>query len=151
MTNLPDNLVSTVEMEDLVPFTLPSGMETVSPGTITAQAAPGMTVLGFQSVAFSFFEPGGRDHLLPGRPLEQTQGLRRPQGAEGAGGFILLRGFDARFVTDGGQNLTDRPFGKLRIILGFRDGGIMCRVELTDENLDDPIKIDVFGLVVFVG
>lgn len=96
---------------------------------------------------FDFFEPGGPDHLLPGRPLEQTATIVRPSGA---GFMVCLNLINGAFVTNGGANLTQRPLGQFNVSAGFRDPNtLVCRVRLTDENMDDPIRIQVRGAVLF--
>lgn len=102
-----------------------------------------VNVVGFD---FFFDEPGGRDHLLPGRPLEQTRPIDIPSGA----GFIVsVAQFSGSFVTDGGVHLTERPLGQFQISVGIRDGNtIVCRVRLTDSNMDDAVKISVRGSVL---
>lgn len=95
---------------------------------------------------FDFVEPGGPDHLLPGRPLEQTQIINRPRGA---GFTVSLAGFSGLFFTDGGASLTQRPLGQFEVFTGIRDFNVLvCRVRLTDENSDDPIHIQVSGTVL---
>ncbi len=105
------------------------------------------SIIGVTPFTFTFFEPGGTNNLLPGRPLEQTQTVNRPRGA----GFVVsLAGFNHAFVTDGGNTLTERPVGQLFVSTGIRDENILvCRVRLTDENSDDPIRITVRGTVLF--
>lgn len=105
------------------------------------------SIVGVVPFSFTFFEPGGTDHLLPGRPLEQTQTVNRPRGA---GFMVSLSGFSGAFVTNGGNLLTQRPFGQFEVFAGIRDVNVLvCRVRLTDENSDDPIKINVRGTVLF--
>ncbi|MFA7440481.1 MAG: hypothetical protein WCZ66_05870 [Sphingomonadaceae bacterium] len=104
------------------------------------------TIAGIVSFSFDFDEPGGRDHLLPGRPLVQTQTLDRPRGS----GFVVgLSGFNAAFVT-GGNFLTQRPLGQFRVNVGIRNfNELVCSVRLTDENMDDAIRVIVRGTVMF--
>ncbi|WOJ91276.1 hypothetical protein RZS28_08485 [Methylocapsa polymorpha] len=105
------------------------------------------SIVGVAPFFFDFFEPGGPDHLLPGRPLEQTQTVNRPRGS----GFVVgLNSFNGAFVTDGGNTLTQRPLGQFEVFAGLRDFNVLvCRVRLTDENSDDPIRIQVSGWVLF--
>jgi hypothetical protein len=107
------------------------------------------SILSVQGFFFDFFEPGGPDHLLPGRPLEQTTTVNRPQGS---GFLVCLNMINGAFVTDGGANLTERPLGQFNVVVGLRDPNIIvCHVRLTDENSDDPIRIQVRGAVIFFG
>jgi hypothetical protein len=103
-----------------------------------------VNIVGF---FFVFDEPGGPDHLLPGRPLEQTTTIVRPSGA---GFMVSLASFNGYFYTDGGAHLTERPLGQFLVSAGFRDPNtLVCRVRLTDSNSDDPIHIEVSGTVLF--
>ena len=103
-----------------------------------------VNIVGF---FFDFFEPGGPDHLLPGRPLEQTTTIIRPTGA---GFMVCLNLINGAFVTNGGGVLTERPLGQFLVNAGFRDPNtLVCRVRLTDSNSDDPIRIQVRGAVLF--
>jgi len=103
-----------------------------------------ISVVGF---FFDFFEPGGTNNLLPGRPLEQTRRIIRPRGA---GFMVCLNMINGAFVTDGGTSLTQRPLGQFLVRAGFRDPDtLVCRVRLTDENMDDAIRIQVRGAVLF--
>jgi hypothetical protein len=105
------------------------------------------TIIGVTPFFFDFFEPGGPNHLLPGRPLEQTQTVNRPRGS---GFLVSLAGFTGAFVTDGGNVLTNRPLGQFKIWTGIRDFNVLvCRVRLSDENSDDAIRIQVTGTVLF--
>ena len=103
-------------------------------------------IVGF---LFDFFEPGGTNNLLPGRPLEQTRRIQRPRGS---GAAVWLTTISGAFVTGGGRTLTDRPLGQFRVKVGLREPDILvCQVRLTDENMDDAIRIQVRGAVLFFG
>lgn len=105
------------------------------------------SILGGEAFFFDFFEQGGTNNLLPGRPLEQTKVINRPRGS---GFLVSLFQITGAFVTDGGNLLTQRPFGMFHVRVGVRDPNILvCRVRLTDENSDDPIRIQVGGAVLF--
>ena len=98
-------------------------------------------VVGF---FFDFFEPGGTSHLLPGRPLEQTKQFNRPRGS---GFVVVLNLVNGAFVQ--GNTLTERPLGQFLVSAGVRgENTIVCRVRLTDENMDDAIHIQVRGAVI---
>jgi hypothetical protein len=101
-------------------------------------------VVGF---FFDFFEPGGTNNLLPGRPLEQSQAIQLPRGA---GFMVSINSIEGAFVTGNGLAfLTQRPFGKFQVRTGVRNGNsIVCQVRLTDENMDDAIRIRVRGSVL---
>jgi hypothetical protein len=96
---------------------------------------------------FDFFEPGGTNNLLPGRPLEQSRRFTRPPRS---GFFLTLTGISGSFIHPGGT-LTERPLGQFKV--WTRVSGpdtVICRVRLTDENMDDAIHIQVNGLVVLI-
>jgi hypothetical protein len=110
-----------------------------------------MPIVGFFENVFEFLEPGGPNHLLPGRPLEQSVPIRPPRGVPpGAGFFVVLRGFTGAFVSPDGSLLTDRPLGQFSVNVGVRSGALVCRVRLTDENSDDAVRIIVTAYVVFI-
>lgn len=111
-----------------------------------------MPVWGIFENVFEFLEPGGPNHLKPGRPLEQTARIVPPRGTPpGASFFVILRGFTGAFVTPDGQFLTQRPLGLFSVVVGVRDSStLVCRVRLTDENMDDAIRIIVRAYVVFI-
>jgi hypothetical protein len=104
-------------------------------------------IVGFSPFAFDFFNEGGRNNLLPGRPTTQTASF---QGPSGAGAFVVLRSFLGAFVTDGGVNLTERPLGEFDVSVGFANNTTLsCTIRLSDSNGDDPIKVSVRGFIVF--
>jgi hypothetical protein len=105
------------------------------------------SILGGEAFFFDFFEPGGPNNLKPGRPLEQSRRINRPAGS---GFMVSLSQINGAFVTGGGNTLTQRPLGQFNVRVGVRDPNILvCRVRLTDENMDDPIRIQVGGFVLF--
>jgi hypothetical protein len=100
---------------------------------------------------FEFLEPGGPDHLLPGRPLEQSVRIVPPTGTPaGAGFFVVLRGFEGAFVSPDGRFLRERPFGQFRVRVGVISGALVCRVRLTDINMDDAVFIRVHAFAAFI-
>ena len=70
---------------------------------------PIAAIVGVSEFAFDFFNEGGTNNLLPGRPTTQTASFQPPAGA---GAFVCLRTFLGAFVTNGGANLTERPLGR---------------------------------------
>jgi hypothetical protein len=59
-----------------------------------------------------------------------------------------LNGINSAFVN--GAFLGQRPLGQFRVHVGLRDPDIIvCRVRLTDENMDDAIRFQVHGSVMF--
>jgi hypothetical protein len=106
--------------------------------------------VGVVAHTFEFREFGGPDHLLPGRPLSQSIPINIPPGA---GWFVMLRGFGHSFMTNDPPNqLTERPLGEMVAQAGVDVGAgtLVCNVRLTDSNADDPIKIVVDVVVVFI-
>jgi hypothetical protein len=107
---------------------------------------PIRAIIGVSEFAFDFFNEGGTNNLKPGRPTSQTASYN----AGGAPGFIVLRSFNGIFVTDGGTHLTERPLGEFEVDVFFSGPGqITCKIRLTDSNADDPVKVQVRGLIVF--
>jgi hypothetical protein len=108
---------------------------------------PIAAVVGVSGFSFNFFNEGGTNNLLPGRPTSQTASFRPPAGA---GAFVSLNAFLGAFVTNGGANLTERPLGEFEVSVGFAGPTTLsCTIRLTDSNSDDPVKVSVRGLIVF--
>jgi hypothetical protein len=106
-----------------------------------------MIITNVIPLSFDFFEPGGPDHLLPGRPLEQTRAFERPPGS---GFFVALTTVNGAFVHPD-NTLTQRPLGQFLVSLGVRGSNVVvCNVRLTDENMDDAIHIIVRGVLVLL-
>lgn len=106
-------------------------------------------IVGIAPFSFSFFNGGGTDNLLPGRPTTATAPFTFPNGATGA--FICLTSMMGAFVTNGGANLTERALGEMQFDVGFgANNTVSCTVQLSDSNGDDPVKMSVTGLVVFL-
>jgi hypothetical protein len=104
------------------------------------------TIDRIDGFSFVFDEPGGTSHLLPGRPLEQTRRVDRPPGS---GFAVWLSSFSGSFVS--GTMLRQRPLGQFRVSVGIRDTNVLvCRVRLTDENMDDPVRVRVGACVMFL-
>src|SRR5436853_3898449 len=85
----------------VVPFDISTGA--VQPAVLIN------AIVGFSEFAFDFFNEGGTNNLLPGRPTTQEAAFQPP---DGAGALVFLRTFLGAFVTDGGVNLTERPLGE---------------------------------------
>ena len=59
---------------------------------------------------------------------------------------------NGEFVTDGGAKLTQRPLGQFMWSVWVADiGALACEIVLSDDNGDDPIKVDVEGTLLFFG
>ena len=105
-------------------------------------------ILGISRFRFEFFNEGGRNNLLPGRPTTQTKSLPVPPGT--THGVICLQSISGAFVTNGGVNLTERPLGQFAVFLFFGENNtINCEVRLTDSNSDDPVDVFVEGTVMY--
>jgi hypothetical protein len=103
------------------------------------------------SNTFVFSEFGGTSSLLPGRPLSQSVDFT-PPAVPGVGWHVNLQGFRSSFVHPN-STLTQRPLGQLQIFLGLAGRSLttlVCRVRLTDENMDDAIIVRVFANVIFI-
>jgi hypothetical protein len=105
-----------------------------------------MPLVGSFPHTFTFTEFGGTNNLLPGRPLEQSVPFTPPRGAAS---MAVLRGFGGAFIHPN-QTLTQRPLGQFVVSVGLKSGSLVCRVRLTDENMDDPISIWVQAYVAFI-
>jgi hypothetical protein len=102
-------------------------------------------IRGFQGVSFFFDEPGGPDHLVPGRPLQQQKPVDL---LPGDSVIFALMGCSGAFVA--GNSLRERPLGQFMVDLSFaRPNFMVCRVRLTDQNADDPIKFFVNAVALF--
>ncbi len=128
----------------------PGGRPGITPrDTGTGSASPMRrinSVVGFVTVSFDFFNEGGTNNLLPGRPTTKAVGFDNP---ENAGCFIVLNRFESAFVTDGRVHLTARPLGDIKVSLGLVDNKTAsCTVRLTDDNADDPVVVTVTGFVI---
>jgi hypothetical protein len=77
---------------------------------------PITAVVGVSGFSLDFFNEGGSDNLLPGRPTTQTASFTPPRGA---GAFVCLSTILGAFVTNGGANLTERPLGEFEVSVGF--------------------------------
>jgi hypothetical protein len=59
---------------------------------------------------------------------------------------------NGRFVTDGGANITQRPLGQFIWNVYLPESLVLaCEIKLSDENLDDPIQVNVDGTLLFFG
>ena len=107
-------------------------------------------LVGYSSFHFFFFNQGGTDNLLPGRPTQQSLPFMSPPNSGGP--LICVNTLNARFVTDGGAKITQRPLGQFIWSVWVPASGVLaCTIKLSDENLDDPIQVDVEGTLLFFG
>lgn len=121
---------------------LAGDVENSSAGPLTSVTA----IVGFVPVFFDFFNEGGTNNLLPGRPTTQTVSIPNPSGD---GFFVMLRGINSAFVTDGGGVLTARPLGEIQAWLSVPGvNTVACTIMLSDDNGDDPIRVQVSGWAI---
>jgi hypothetical protein len=107
-------------------------------------------LVGYSFFRFFFFNQGGTDNLLPGRPTTQTVPFMSPPNSGGP--LICVSMVNGRFVTDGGAKITQRPLGQFIWNVWVAAAGVLaCEIKLSDENLDDPIKVELAGTLLFYG
>jgi hypothetical protein len=88
------------------------------------------------------------DGQLPGASTTKTIAYEAPFHGT-TPHFISLRSFSGKFVTADGK-LTDRPLGAFGVDVRIAEPGVLaCTVRLSDKNSDDPVEINVHGLIVF--
>lgn len=111
---------------------------------VAAYAIQGVMEFGFN---FSMKTLGGVNSKTPG--MRRTKTLRYSSPMEGTPHFVVVRSFSGKFVKDTGE-LTDRPLGAFEVNVWIRrPGTLACTVRLSDKNSDDPVEVDVRGLIVF--
>ncbi|PEP73412.1 hypothetical protein CN581_29825 [Bacillus toyonensis] len=106
-------------------------------------------VLGGTIVEFGFHNESGPAHLKPGRTMEQRKRVTRPAGANWT--FVGLSSINCAF-TDGNlsaPNLRERPLGQLLASTWVEGDDIVCRMRLTDVNMDDACMMQVIVNVLF--
>ncbi|KEK20763.1 hypothetical protein [Bacillus gaemokensis] len=106
-------------------------------------------VLGGTIVQFGFHNQSGPDHLKPGRPMEQRKRVTRPAGANWT--FVGLSAINCAF-TDGNLSapkMRERPLGQLLAETWVEGDDIVCKMRLTDGNMDDPCWMYVTVNVLF--
>jgi hypothetical protein len=104
-------------------------------------------ISGFSVHLFDFIAPGGPSHLLPGRPMEQTQPLSFPSGSSLT---IALMGVNAIFADDNVVHLRERELGQFRVWTGFRAPNLLvCEVRLTAQAMDQAVRIQVQAIALF--
>jgi hypothetical protein len=107
-------------------------------------------LIGYTFFYFSFFNGGGTGNLSPGRLTTKTAGFMSPPNSGGP--LVCVSMVNGAFVTDGGANITQRPLGQFNWDVWVPDSGtLQCDILLSDENGDDPIKVEVAGTLLFFG
>ena len=103
---------------------------------------------GVVEFAFRFSDKTLEEGKLPGLGRTKTITYDAPFGGT-TPHFISLRSFSGKFVTADGK-LTDRPVGAFEVDVRIKEPGLLaCTVRLSDKNSDDPVEINVQGLIVF--
>jgi hypothetical protein len=123
-------------------FRLPEGKQVSHREGAALQVAELTSIVSVASHVFSFNENSN----TPGRFLEQSVVVNVPPGA---GFFVSMASFAGAFTTGNFQFLTERPLGQFFVSLFLRGNNFVCQVRLTDSNSDDPISINVTGVIVF--
>lgn len=104
---------------------------------------------GVIEFAFSFSMRTLGEHNRRSPGMRRTKTLDYTSPIEGTPHFVVLRSFSGRFVKDNGE-LVDRPLGALEVSVGIKEPGTLaCTVRLSDKNSDDPVEVNVRGLLVF--
>ena len=85
----------------------------------------------------------------------KTPGMRRVKTLsyksqfEGTPHFVALNSFSGRFVKETGE-LVDRPLAAFEVSVWIKEPGTLaCAVRLSDKNSDDPVEVNVRGVIVF--
>lgn len=111
---------------------------------VKAYAVEGVMEFAFN---FSMKTLGEANNRTPG--MRRTKTLKYASPLEGTPHFVVLRSFSGKFVKDTGE-LTDRPLGALEVSVSIKEPGTLaCVIRLSDKNSDDPVEVNVRGLIVF--
>jgi hypothetical protein len=106
-------------------------------------------LIGYAFFGFSFFNQGGTGNLLPGRPTSQQITFMPPPNSGGP--LVCVSGVNGRFVSPD-DKLANRPLGAFLWNVWVPASGVLeCEIQLTDENSDDAIKVDVEGTLLYFG
>lgn len=111
---------------------------------------PAYAIAGVAEFAFRFraetLSDVGRE--TPGMARTRTIAYDGPFGGT-TPHFVALRSFSGKFVTGKGE-LTDRPLGAFAVDVGIKEPGTLaCTIRLSDKNSDDPVEVNVRGVIVF--
>ena len=111
---------------------------------ISAYAFVGVMEFAFKFSAKTLSESNGK---TPGMRRVKTLNYTPP--LEGTPHFVALNSFSGKFVKDTGE-LVDRPLGAFEVSAWIKESGTLaCAVRLSDKNSDDPVEINVRGVIVF--
>jgi len=111
---------------------------------IKAYAIEGVMEFAFN---FSMKSLSESNSLTPGMRRIKTLTYNSP--LEGTPHFVALNSLSGKFVKDTGE-LVDRPLGAFEVNAWIKEPGTLaCAVRLSDKNSDDPVEVNVRGVIVF--
>ncbi|MED2186000.1 hypothetical protein [Bacillus wiedmannii] len=108
-------------------------------------------ILGGTIVNFAFDHFGGTNNLKPGRPETQRAHVNRPAGANWT--FVGISKINCGYINGNLGNphmgLRERPLGQMQVDVRAEGDDIVCTMQLTDNNGDDPCVMRVGVNVLF--
>lgn len=106
-------------------------------------------LVAYSFFGFSFFNQGGPGNLLSGRPTSQTFPFMSPPNSGTP--LVCVHGVNGWFWSPG-DKLANRPLGAFLWNVWVSASNMLeCEIQLSDENSDDAIKVDVEGTLLFYG
>jgi hypothetical protein len=104
---------------------------------------------GVMEFAFNFSMKSLSESNSPTPGMRRTNTLMYNSPIEGTPHFVALNSLSGKFVSDTGE-LVDRPLGALEVNVWIKQPGTLaCAVRLSDRNSDDPVEVNVRGVIVF--
>lgn len=111
---------------------------------VKAYAIEGVMEFAFKFSATTLDDSNSK---TPGMRRIKTLNYSSP--LEGTPHFVTINSFSGKFVKDSGE-LVDRPLGALEVSAWIKEPGTLaCAVRLSDKNSDDPVEVNVRGMIVF--
>ena len=111
---------------------------------IQAYAFVGVMEFAFRFSMKTFSESNGQ---TPG--MRRVKTLKYTSPLAGTPHFVALNSLSGRFLKDTGE-LVDRPLGAFEVSAWIKEPGTLaCAVRLSDKNSDDPVEVNVRGVIVF--
>lgn len=108
-------------------------------------------ILGGTILNFNFDHFGGTNNLKPGRPETLRARVNRPAGANWT--FVGISKINCGYINGNLGNpqmgLRERPLGQLQVDTRVEGDDIVCTMQLTDNNGDDPCVMRVGVNVLF--
>ncbi|HDR7471095.1 hypothetical protein L4B26_28275 [Bacillus toyonensis] len=108
-------------------------------------------ILGGTIVDFSFNHFGGTNNLEPGRPETLRVHVKRPE--ESNRTFVGISKINCGYINGNLDSpemaLRERPLGQMQVDVRAEGDDIVCTMQLTDENGDDPCVMRVGVNVLF--